>query len=114
VPQGSKHIGFRVADAIADQINRASDGTSSGSRSSVVHEAVRRGLLLLGADAAPVISAPAAAAGRHQLRVSLSDKDAAHLQGLQERTTDGSGRPVVRVFVLRECLLRGLQEIARS
>jgi hypothetical protein len=112
VPADSNHIGFRVADALAAPIDRAC-GAAPSSRSSVVHEAIRRGLTLLEADARPTISAVAAAAGRHQLRVSVTDADAARLHALQARITDSSGRPAVRAFALRECLWRGLQDVAR-
>jgi hypothetical protein len=109
----SKHIGFRVGDPLAALIDGAC-GEGAASRSGIVHEAIRRGLQLLASDTRPTISSMAVAAGRHQLRVSLTDEDNARLEALQVRITDAAGRPAVRVFVLRECLVRGLESVGHG
>jgi hypothetical protein len=112
VPLENKHIGFRVGDALAAQIDGASKG-STASRAGIVHESIRRGLQLLAGEAHPTISPTAAAAGGHQLRVSLTGEETAGLDALRAQIMDDAGRPSVRVFVLREALLRGLKQAAR-
>lgn len=103
-----QHIGFRVGAAVAEALVEASNADGTFPRTSVVREAILRGLALMAADPDPRISAAAASAGQQQFSVRLSRAEVSELEAQQTRIAHSEGRPVVRVFVLRECLLRGL------
>lgn len=66
-------------------------------------------MALLEREGSPQVSPIAVAAGGSQLHLNLTTDESARLDALRKRVTDANGRSVVRVFVLRECLLRGLR-----
>jgi hypothetical protein len=106
-----KQIGFRIGDELNTLIDGALGvgGVAAATpRSLFVRDIVARGLGALRAEARPAISAAAAAAGRHQLRVSLTAEEVRCLDAIRERVTAASGRSIVRAHALRECLRRGL------
>lgn len=108
-----RHIGFRVDANIAAEIQRALESKRWSTRADLVRDAVLRGLELLDSDPTPAISAIAAAAGQKQLSVQLAPEVMARAESLRARLTNARGQPDVRVFLVRECLLRGLRDLQR-
>ncbi len=111
---GQKHIGFRIDSTIGNELERAAASKRWSTRSALVRDAVLRGLELLASDPTPTISPAAAAAGQQQLGVLLSPSELERAETLRARITNAKGRPVVRVFLVRECLLRGLRDLPRA
>lgn len=109
-----QQIGFRFDAVIAGEVKHLARLAKSKSRAALVREAIVRGLDLVAQDPTPTISPQGAAAGPHQSAVRLTAEQASRLDDLRGRTTSASGRPVQRVYLLRECLWRGLQEMRNA
>ena len=108
-------VGFRVGDSLALEIARAAKrlgrGDSAGSRSTTVQDAFKRGLSLLRAEASARLGDTAAVAGTQQFRVYLTADDVRLVEDLRGRMAPPAGRPPPRVFVIRECVQRGLGDL---
>jgi hypothetical protein len=102
-----RHIGFRVGDELAAEISKALR-RAGVKEFRLVADAIRSGLKSMLSDAKPSIRPAASVAGPSQFRVQLRDAEVSQVDALRTRVTHTTDRPVPRVFVLRECLFRGL------
>ena len=104
----AQQIGFRVDERLDALIKAASTAGSGGGRATtaLLRNAVMRGLELVAGEDELVVSDIAATAGSAQYRVQLGTAELTKLDQLRARVKGSEGRPVPRVFVLRECLAR--------
>ena len=99
-------VGFRVADALSDQIK----ARSGASRPKViVTSAIRRGLQQMLFEPQPELSQLAMDAGFTQYHAQLTEAELTQLNTLCDSVVNHGKRKIPMRFVLRECLLRGLR-----
>lgn len=104
----SQDVGFRVADGLSEKIKSHSGGSRP---KTVVTIAIRRGLQEMLLDPAPELSQLAIDAGFTQYHAQLTATEVAQLSSLCGRVLNSGKRKIPMRFVLRECLLRGLQPL---
>lgn len=104
-------VGFRVNASVAAGIARVSAARGLPPRE-VVADAFATGLALIEQDPNPSIGMDGAAAGEHQYRVSLDASAEARVDAARTRVIGRKGAPVVRAFVIRECIVRGLAAVS--